>query len=52
MWSSGPKSTGGLKASASSKSPRGTLMHHYKADEKGAITKCNLIVSTTHNNEP
>ena len=32
--------------------PRGTLMHHYKADEKGAITKCNLIVSTTHNNEP
>jgi len=21
-------------------------------DEKGSITKCNLIVSTTHNNEP
>jgi NAD-reducing hydrogenase large subunit len=32
--------------------PRGTLIHHYKVDEKGAITKCNLIVSTTHNNEP
>jgi NAD-reducing hydrogenase large subunit len=32
--------------------PRGTLIHHYKADEKGRITKCNLIVSTTHNNEP
>jgi NAD-reducing hydrogenase large subunit len=32
--------------------PRGTLIHHYKADEKGSITKCNLIVSTTHNNEP
>jgi NAD-reducing hydrogenase large subunit len=32
--------------------PRGTLIHHYQADEKGSITKCNLIVSTTHNNEP
>jgi NAD-reducing hydrogenase large subunit len=32
--------------------PRGTLIHHYRVDEKGSITKCNLIVSTTHNNEP
>ncbi len=32
--------------------PRGTLIHHYKVDDKGMITKCNLIVSTTHNNEP
>jgi NAD-reducing hydrogenase large subunit len=32
--------------------PRGTLIHHYQADEKGMITRCNLIVSTTHNNEP
>jgi len=32
--------------------PRGTLIHHYQADNKGRITKCNLIVSTTHNNEP
>jgi len=31
--------------------PRGTLIHHYQVDEKGKITKCNLIVSTTHNNE-
>ncbi len=31
--------------------PRGTLIHHYQVDEKGMITKCNLIVSTTHNNE-
>ncbi len=31
--------------------PRGTLIHHYRVDEKGMITKCNLIVSTTHNNE-
>ena len=32
--------------------PRGTLTHHYKIDDQGKITKCNLIVSTTHNNEP
>ena len=31
--------------------PRGTLIHHYRVDEKGRITKCNLIVSTTQNNE-
>ncbi|MBI2522350.1 MAG: Ni/Fe hydrogenase subunit alpha [Bdellovibrio sp.] len=31
--------------------PRGTLIHHYEVDEKSAITMCNLIVSTTHNNE-
>lgn len=32
--------------------PRGTLIHHYRVDAAGMITKCNLIVSTTHNNEP
>jgi NAD-reducing hydrogenase large subunit len=31
--------------------PRGTLIHHYHTDDKGMITKCNLIVSTTHNND-
>ncbi|MBK7097049.1 MAG: Ni/Fe hydrogenase subunit alpha [Sphingobacteriales bacterium] len=31
--------------------PRGTLTHHYAVDEKGMITRCNLIVSTTHNND-
>jgi len=31
--------------------PRGTLIHHYRADDKGQVTWCNLIVSTTHNNE-
>jgi F420-non-reducing hydrogenase large subunit len=29
--------------------PRGTLIHDYEADEKGYITKVNLIVGTTHN---
>ncbi len=31
--------------------PRGTLIHHYKVNEQGLITRCNLIVSTTHNNQ-
>jgi F420-non-reducing hydrogenase large subunit len=29
--------------------PRGTLFHHYKTDEKGIVTKANLIVATAHN---
>jgi NAD-reducing hydrogenase large subunit len=32
--------------------PRGTLFHHYKVDENDLVTMCNLIVSTTSNNEP
>ncbi len=31
--------------------PRGTLTHHYEVDDHGKVTKCNLIVSTTHNNQ-
>lgn len=30
--------------------PRGTLIHHYKANENGQLMKVNLIVSTGHNN--
>jgi len=30
--------------------PRGTLIHHYWADEMGKIERVNLIVSTGHNN--
>lgn len=29
--------------------PRGTLIHHYQADEKGMTKKVNLIVGTTNN---
>jgi NAD-reducing hydrogenase large subunit len=32
--------------------PRGTLFHHYKVDENDQVVMANLIVSTTHNNEP
>jgi NAD-reducing hydrogenase large subunit len=31
--------------------PRGTLIHHYRVDPSGEIKGCNLIVSTTHNNQ-
>jgi F420-non-reducing hydrogenase large subunit len=29
--------------------PRGTLTHHYWTDERGVVTKANLIVGTTNN---
>ena len=31
--------------------PRGTLFHHYQIDENDIVTKANLIVSTTSNNQ-
>lgn len=31
--------------------PRGTLIHHYRVNEDDVVTRCNLIVSTTHNNQ-
>ncbi len=32
--------------------PRGTLFHHYKVNDRDQVVMCNLIVSTTSNNEP
>jgi F420-non-reducing hydrogenase large subunit len=32
--------------------PRGTLTHHYWTDEKGLLTRVNLIVGTTNNYAP
>ncbi len=32
--------------------PRGTLIHHYEADERGILTRVNLIVGTTNNHAP
>ncbi len=31
--------------------PRGTLFHHYRVGENDLVTYCNLIVSTTNNNQ-
>lgn len=45
------KGTARLKGIGIIEAPRGTLTHHYEVDEKGMITRCNLIVSTTHNND-
>ncbi len=33
-----------------SEAPRGTLIHHYKIDDRGLITWANLIIATGHNN--
>jgi len=32
--------------------PRGTLTHHYETDERGVLTRVNLIVGTTNNYAP
>lgn len=32
--------------------PRGTLTHHYQTDERGILTRVNLIVGTTNNYAP
>ena len=32
--------------------PRGTLTHHYEADERGVLTRVNMIVGTTNNYAP
>lgn len=31
---------------------RGTLIHHYKTDDRGIVQEANLIVATTHNKGP
>ncbi len=31
--------------------PRGTLFHHYRVGEDDLVSYCNLIVSTTNNNQ-
>ncbi len=45
---SGPRGQGGVGII---EAPRGTLIHHYEVGEDDLITMCNLIVSTTHNNQ-
>ena len=45
---SGPRALEGVGVI---EAPRGTLIHHYRVDESDLVTMCNLIVSTTHNNQ-
>jgi NAD-reducing hydrogenase large subunit len=47
------RATGGvnsLEGVGMIEAPRGTLIHHYKVNEEGAITWANMIVATGHNN--
>ena len=49
LTTSGPRSREGVGVI---EAPRGTLIHHYRVDDDDLVTMCNLIVSTTHNNQP
>lgn len=49
LCSTGPRQREGVGVI---EAPRGTLIHHYRVDDDDLVTMCNLIVSTTHNNQP
>jgi NAD-reducing hydrogenase large subunit len=40
----------GFEGIGHTEAPRGTLFHHYKVDETGALTKVNLLIATGQNN--
>lgn len=44
----GPRQRGGVGVI---EAPRGTLIHHYEVGDDDLVTRCNLIVATTHNNQ-
>jgi NAD-reducing hydrogenase large subunit len=48
LMASGPRRRGGIGVI---EAPRGTLIHHYEVGDDDLVTMCNLIVSTTHNNQ-
>lgn len=48
LLASGPREAVGVGII---EAPRGTLIHHYEVDSRDLVTMCNLIVSTTHNNQ-
>jgi NAD-reducing hydrogenase large subunit len=43
----GPNNSEGIGVS---EAPRGTLMHHYRIDERGLMEWANLVIATGHNN--
>jgi NAD-reducing hydrogenase large subunit len=49
LVSTGPRRSEGVGIL---EAPRGTLFHHYRVGDDDLVTMCNLIVSTTNNNEP
>ena len=48
LLASGPRGREGVGII---EAPRGTLIHHYQVDDDDLVSMCNLIVSTTHNNQ-
>ena len=48
LMASGPRQRSGVGVI---EAPRGTLIHHYEVGDDDLVTMCNLIVSTTHNNQ-
>ncbi len=48
LMAGGPRRRGGVGVI---EAPRGTLIHHYEVGDDDLVTMCNLIVSTTHNNQ-
>ena len=48
LMASGERRRGGVGVI---EAPRGTLIHHYEVGDDDLVTMCNLIVSTTHNNQ-
>jgi NAD-reducing hydrogenase large subunit len=48
LMASGPRRHSGVGVI---EAPRGTLIHHYEVGDDDLVTMCNLIVSTTHNNQ-
>jgi NAD-reducing hydrogenase large subunit len=48
LTASGPRGREGIGVI---EAPRGTLIHHYRVGDDDRVEMCNLIVSTTHNNQ-
>jgi NAD-reducing hydrogenase large subunit len=48
LLAAGPRQRSGVGVI---EAPRGTLIHHYEVGDDDLVTRCNLIVSTTHNNQ-
>ena len=48
LLTSGPRQRSGVGII---EAPRGTLIHDYDVGDDDLVTRCNLIVSTTHNNQ-
>ncbi len=51
LGASGSGSATGRTGIGVIEAPRGTLFHHYEVDADGLVTRANLIVSTTSNNQ-